>query len=261
MSYFIQVVADYGKKDPAFSEVAHRFKSLDRNIEIQETSVPSFSTVATGFWIAQLGLYNPKIENTAIYANTAPRKHDKEAQEDNQGEKLLYAELENGLPVIAVNSGYSLSFVKHRIEELRTIDTSDRGSQFRSRDFFPEATYDILEKNERLEEELDIDDRVPEPPEKVIGFIDGYGNIKTTIKESELDIEREKVKITIEDETREVCVESNTFEVPEGELSFAAGSSGPKKDRFMEIFLRGGNAAEVFNNPDVGSNIEIKPVK
>lgn len=261
MSHLIHVIADYGKKDPAFSEVAHRFKSLDRDIKIQETSVPSFSTVATGFWIAQLGLYNPRIDESAIYANTAPRKHDKEAQQDNQGEKLLYAKLDNGLSVIAVNSGYSLSFVKHRIGTLRMVDTSDKGSQFRSRDFFPKATYEILEKDERLEEELSIDDRVPDPPEKIIGFIDGYGNIKTTIKESDLDLESEKAKVTIEDKTKEVFVESNTFEVPEGELSFAAGSSGPKNDRFMEIFLRGGSAAEVFEDPDVGTDVEIQPVE
>lgn len=261
MSYFIHIIADYGKKDPAFSEVAHRFKSLDRDIDVQETSVPSFSTIATGFWIAQLGLYNPKIKRSAIYANTAPRKHDKEAQEDNQGEKLLYAKLDTGLPVIAVNSGHSLSFVKHRIDSLRMIDTSDKGSQFRSRDFFPKATYDILKKNERLEEELNIDKRIPDPPEQVIGFIDGYGNIKTTIKESEIDLESEKAKITIKDETREVFVESNTFEVPEGKLSFAAGSSGPQDDRFMEIFLRGGSAAQVFDSPEVGAAVEIQPVE
>jgi S-adenosylmethionine hydrolase len=261
VSYFIHVIGDYGKHDPAFSEVVHRFKSLDTGINIQTTPVPAFSTVSTGFWIAQLGLHNPEFDELAIYANTAPRKHDKEAQEDNQGEKLLYAKLENGVPVIAVNSGYSLSFVKERIEELRMINTSDKGSQFRSRDFFPKATYEILEKGERVEEELDIESRIPDPPEETIGFIDGYGNIKTTISESEIETEAEKVKITIDGKTRKAYVESNTFEVSEGELSFAAGSSGGHKNPFMEIFLRGGSAAEVFGNPDVGSDIRIDPVE
>jgi hypothetical protein len=50
--------------------------------------------------------------------------------------------------------------------------------------------------------------------------------------------------------------------VEEGELAFAPGSSGwAERDgeevRWMELFLRGGNAWEAFGRPEVGARVEI----
>ncbi len=49
MPHFIQLVADYGVGDPAFSEVIQRLKSHLPIVEVNPTSVPAFSTLATGF--------------------------------------------------------------------------------------------------------------------------------------------------------------------------------------------------------------------
>ena len=48
-----------------------------------------------------------------------------------------------------------------------------------------------------------------------------------------------------------------TFNIHEGELAFAPGSSG-HTDRFMELFLRGGSASNLFDNPAVETEIKIK---
>jgi len=100
---FLHLIADYGTGDPAFGEVIHRFKAIDDSIDVHPTAVPAFSSIATGFWIAQYGLYNPAFKDLAIYANTAPRKDDTDPQHDNRGEELVHSELDNGVPVIAVN--------------------------------------------------------------------------------------------------------------------------------------------------------------
>lgn len=257
MKPFVHLIADYGEKDPAFSEVVHRLKSENRDIQVQTMSMPSFSTIATGFWIRQVGLENPKLENSVIYANTAPRKHDEEAQIENCGRELVYAELENGVPVLTVNSKYCLSFVKHSIKELREVKIPEKGSQFRSRDFFPEAVAGILEGDESyLGDEIEIN-CIPEKPENHVAFVDGYGNIKTSIRESEIDLEAgETVKVQIGGETREAFYEAGTFSVDEGELSFAPGSSGGE-DPFMELFLRGGSAAETFRTHETGQKVEM----
>ena len=52
------------------------------------------------------------------------------------------------------------------------------------------------------------------------------------------------------------------FDVPQGELAFAPGSSGWKtgpreKLRWMEVFLRGGNAWDLFGKPAIGSVVSI----
>lgn len=53
-----------------------------------------------------------------------------------------------------------------------------------------------------------------------------------------------------------------TFAVPQGELAYAPGSSGWKiglRDelRWMEVFLRGGNAWDLFGKPPIGSVVSI----
>ena len=53
-----------------------------------------------------------------------------------------------------------------------------------------------------------------------------------------------------------------SFKVPEGTLAFAPGSSGwPKQNgtgvRWMELFLRGGNAWERFGRPKVNQVISL----
>ncbi len=57
---YISVVADYGTGDPAFLEVSQRLLLEIGTAQIHHLSVPPFNTLATGFWIAQLGL-NPAL--------------------------------------------------------------------------------------------------------------------------------------------------------------------------------------------------------
>lgn len=252
----IHVVADYGEKDPAFSEVFHRLKLEFPRASIQNTPVPRFSTVATGFWTAQLSLYQPEIENSIVYSNTAPRNV--EDTTDNNGKEFVYARLENGGEVFTVNSGHCLSFVKDEIEELWKVDVPTNGSQFRSRDYFPRATAEVLEKGEeKLEEELNPDD-IPDVPDSVVGYVDGYGNIKTTVRESEISFEEGgEVEVEISGDARKAFYKENTFEVPEGSLSLAPGSSGGD-DAFLEVFLRGGSASKEYGGVDAGERVEIR---
>ena len=63
-SLHIEVIADYGGRhspDPAFSEVRNHFLRFDTGGKlgwITETAVAGFSTIETGFWIAQIGLHS-----------------------------------------------------------------------------------------------------------------------------------------------------------------------------------------------------------
>lgn len=254
----MHLIADYGEKDPAFSEVVHRLKSETVNVDVQTTAVPKFSTVATGFWIRQIGLEAPEIQDSVVYANTAPRRNGSNAHTENRGRNLVFARLENGVPVLAVNSGYSLSFVRNEIEEFRKVEVPSEGSQFRSRDYFPKAVTSVLEGEERLlGEELDISE-IPEVPASKVAFVDGYGNIKTTIRRSQTDLEEgQRLRVKIGDETRQAFYEAGTFSVEEGEISYAPGSSGGE-DPFMEVFLRGGSASEAFGEVKTLEDVEVE---
>ncbi|NJO41420.1 MAG: SAM-dependent chlorinase/fluorinase [Cyanobacteria bacterium CRU_2_1] len=257
---FISLIADYGVGDPAFAEVKQRLLMALPNAQIHEISVPPFSTLATGFWVAQLGL-NLGCPERLIYHNCAPRQDDPEARRDNEGEGLTYALLPNGVKVVGVNAGYTLSFIKEQAKALHTVNVSRGGSQFRSRDVFPPAAAAIAQEDfSVLGDVLDLS-QIPDMPLDRVAWVDGYGNIKTTIPADTIILEPEtKIVIRIGDVVSDAVYSDGSFRVPEGTLAFSPGSSGwslPEGQplRWIELFLRGGNAWERFGKPRVGQTI------
>ena len=260
----VHVIADYGPGDLAFAEVAQSLKLRLQDAEPIYTPVPPFATLSAGFCVAQLGL-NPAPPGTAIYHNVAPRKDEEEARAENVGEALAFARLPTGVSVIGVNSGYAFSFIRDAAEELRWISVAARGSQFRSRDLFPEAVGDIvMGKPGALAEEIEPSE-IPDVPESRVAYADGYGNLKTTIEYEALDIPSGTfICLRIGEAELEATVSDGSFEVEEGQLAFAPGSSGwPGTDGseilWMELFLRGGSAWEAFEYPELGARVEVGP--
>lgn len=245
----IQLIADYGIGDPAFGEVIQKLENLSPGLNVFPTAVPSFNTIATGFWTAQYAMVNPS-DNMIIYTNTAPRKDNKESRQDNEGENLTYALLKNNMKVVGVNAGYCFSFIKKEIKEFHRVNVPNKGSQFRSRDFFPEAVIGIARGEEKyVGEPIEVSE-IPDVPSNRIAWVDGYGNIKTTVRQSEMSAYKsgQPVLVTLGNMRRTAWFSDGTFSVMEGELAFAPGSSGGK-DRFMELFLRGLSAWKELGKP------------
>lgn len=257
---FIQLITDYGVGDPAFSEVIQKLTLLDPSVRVHPTSVPIFSTLATGFWTAQFALVNP-VAGMVIYTNTAPRKDNIEKREDGDGEKLVYAELNNGVKVVGVNSGYCFSFVKSHIKALHLVNVANKGSQFRSRDYYPEAVIGIANGDSKLIGQSIPLKLIPQVPSHKVAWIDGYGNIKTTIRRSEVKfISGEPITVELGGMKRTAFFTDGTFSVREGELAFAPGSTGGD-DRFMEIFLRGLSAYKEFGKPEIEADFIVSARK
>lgn len=178
-SLHIEVIADYGgghSTDHAFSEVLNHFYRFDTESKIRaltEHPVFAFSTIETGFWIAQEALHSQH-EHLVVFSNTAPRGDIKWHGEQRQF--FACGMLDNGLPIFAVHAGYNLSFLKEHLVGLWVVKTPNEGTQFRSRDYYPEATMAILNGDlSRIGEPLDIKD-IPDVPKMMIGSVDGYGN-------------------------------------------------------------------------------------
>ncbi len=259
----VHIVADYGNGDLAFAEVVQRLKFYLPDAEPVLTPVPAFSTLAAGFCVAQLGM-NEAPAGTIIYHNVAPRADDRDARPANAGERLAFARLPTGVRVIGVNAGHAFSFVRDAAEELRWAAVPAEGSQFRSRDLFPQAAGAIaLGQPGALAEEIRRAE-IPEVPPKRIAYIDGYGNLKTTIKRDAVDAPSGSIiHVRIGGAEREAMVSDGSFAVETGRLAFAPGSSGWKsargqERRWMELFLRGGSAWEAFDRPPVGAEIEVE---
>jgi hypothetical protein len=102
---------------------------------------------------------------------------------------------------------------------------------------------------------------IPELPSSVLAYVDGYGNMKTTIAYNpDAVTPGKRIRIRIDEKEHEAVISDGTFAVPEGKLAFAPGSSGwdlpsGTKVRWMEIFLRGGNAWQLFHQPPNGAPV------
>jgi S-adenosyl-l-methionine hydroxide adenosyltransferase len=260
---FINLIADYGIGDPAFSEVLQRLQMALPQAQSNLLSVPPFSTLATGFWIAQLSL-NPGPVERVVYHNCAPRQDDPEARQNNEGEGLTYALLPNGVKIIGVNAGYTLSFIKHHAKSIQVVNVSRGGSQFRSRDVFPPAAAAIINNDLSLLGDSLVPAQIPDVPLDRVAWVDGYGNIKTTIPAHSIDLQPEaKVVIRIGDIVSDAVYSDGSFRVSEGTLAFAPGSSGwpavegGEPQYWMELFLRGGNAWERFGKPRINQQVTL----
>ncbi|MBX9689990.1 MAG: hypothetical protein K2X27_24985 [Candidatus Obscuribacterales bacterium] len=268
MKCFIHLICDYAPGDLAWAEVYSAMTArLPENSGFHITSVGSFDTIATGFVLGQLALTDKSLrpENLVIFANCAPRKDRKEARENNAGEGLLAGVLKNGVRVLVVNSGFSMSFIREHISQLWTVDVEEEGSQFRSRDFFPRALSRMLNNEDGFKKQLvNPMDVIRDYPEEVIGYIDSFGNLKTTIRAGDhiiADLKAgDRIKVRIGTVLRTATVATGSFNVMEGDLAFAPGSSGQDR-RFWEFFQRGGSASAEFGFPHVGSNIVIEHVQ
>jgi hypothetical protein len=259
----VHIIADYGPTgDLAFAEVVQRLKRHLPDAEPVLTPVPPFATLAAGFCVAQLGLGEAPA-GTLVYHNVAPRQDVEEAREANAGERLAFVRLATGVRVVGVNAGHALSFVRDAAEELRWAAVPAEGSQFRSRDLFPQAAAAIaLGRPDALGEAIDPG-AVPEVPERAIAYVDGYGNLKTTLRAGDQHrANGTTVRLRIGAREHEAVVGDGTFAVAHGRMTLAPGSSGwmgaeGKEVRWLEVFLRGGNAWEAFGRPAIGDPVEV----
>jgi hypothetical protein len=278
----LHIIADYGQGDLAFAEVIQRLQKSLPGVQPVLTNVPPFATLAAGFCIAQLALNEPA-EGMIIYHNVAPRGDDTQPDDAGTGagtgERLAFARLPNGVRVVGVHSGHSLSFIRDTAEELRWVNMDESKSPFRSRDVFPKAVAAIASGNrEPLGDEI-ARSEIPPIPQNCVAYVDGYGNLKTTIPLEQSvtagttisqshfnDVPGHTISVRIGQVKKTVVTGDASFDVKPGQMILAPGSSGwtvPKGSgiqyhiRWMELFFRSGNAWEEFGRPPIGASIEI----
>lgn len=270
-SLHIEVIADYGgghTTDHAFSEVRNHFLRFDKERKIRmisEHPVYAFSTIETGFWIAQEGLHSEH-KDLVIFSNTAPRGDINWHGEEKQA--FVCGILDNGIPVFSVNAGYNLSFVKEKLTGLWEVKVPNTGTQFRSRDYYPEATMSIFQGNlHKIGNPVDIS-KIPFVPSFKLASVDGYGNLKTTIKKSHLTesvLKSKLLRVTVNGFSHFVLntlipgVKGRIFD-----LCLVQGSSGGKLGNYLEIVRLMARACDDFHlagpRDDLGKII-IEPVK
>jgi len=118
-----------------------------------------------------------------------------------------------------------------------------------------------------LGKELDISE-IPEIPSNLIAWTDGFGNIKTTMRKTDLEKMKlkpgDKVQVILNGVSMLGVISTGGFTVDRGVLAVNAGSSG-YENPFVELFLRVHHMSEKtaavrFDYPEGGSEFKIKPL-
>jgi hypothetical protein len=254
----VHLIADYGAGDLAFAEVSQRLALALPGAQVHATPVAAFDTLAAGFCVAQLALTEGPSDRLVIH-NVAPRRDEPGPRAANEGERFCAGRTTDGVLVVGPNSGFSFSFCAPELKSLCYLAVPAGGSQFRSRDLLPPVLPAVLVADGRAVEREVPPERVPEPPESVIAYVDGYGNLKTTVDDAPA-LPGARVLVRIGPVSGTAIVSDGTFAVAEGELALAPGSSGwpshtGRRRAFYELFLRGGSAAQRFADPSPGTPV------
>ncbi len=268
------LVADYGSDSLATAEVLLAIQQHAR-VHFAHFTVAShtFNTIHTGFLASQLShdLSPREASQTVLFLNTDPRTHNKNTLANAEGEPLFLAELRNGAVVISPNAGHSLSFLKREIIKLFEAVVPAEGSQFRSRDFFPQVIGAALgrEHQKWIRSPIALE-RIPDPPSHpIVLHTDNYGNIKTSLTVSQLDQLGVKIGdlVSIQVPNQPVLrakFAASIFDVEPGGVVLALGSSGQNGDCYLEIAVRFNGpgttmAATRVGHPESGTPFDVEP--
>ena len=196
-----------------------------------------------------------------IAINCAPR-HGR-AKKWKNGSPFGYVWIVNKL-VVGTIDGQCFSFLKRfkLVEEIRVTEIttalpvggytsgqveSATHTQFRSLNYLPRLAKILWDHHDVPSEGLSIQDVVDMP--SLIWWVDSFGNAKTSLTAQEIHFSPGSTKsVTFADKTTISlpCVE-RLADVPDHEPALIVGSSGFGNERFVEIVVQGGSAAERFN--------------
>lgn len=297
LSPVIKVLTDYPRDDLASDEVHQALvtalamhRVIPANVDVG--AITGLDTVAAGFKTAQLALNSRLGLGHVIYTNCAPRKHIISTR--SKGEKMVIGVTATGVVLLTVNSGFTLSPLKPLAEagQVALFESliPDEGSQFRSRDFFPDATAatarhliervsaigadaaaalvadgrgaELLAGLALLGEPLDLS-HIADMPKGHVWYVDNFGNMKLNVDYQWL-VDRygrgRELVVAVNDRIARPQLTGAGFSQGEGVLALTEGSSGwPNAEgravRFTELFLRGGRAADVLGGVAPGTAV------
>lgn len=264
----LHLVCDYSPDGLEFAEIKtrlHQHLSDPGGVTIHQTATPPLDTIAVGFVTAQLALA-PAEQRTVVFGNSAPRRDRHEMAAENRGRGVRYARLHNGVEIVSVSSDFAFGFVRDEVAEYREVVSPDAGSQFRSRDYFPQRVAAVVNGDHSvLGAELDPKTIEAVSPD-LVAWTDGFGNIKTSMRRSHLRAAGyetgDRVLVTLNGVTLAGVVADGGFTVERGVLAVSAGSSG-YDDPFVELFLRVHHMSEKtaavrFDYPDGATQFAIR---
>lgn len=239
----IHLVADYGPYgDLAWNEVESvLYREGPENLQVIPTVVPKFNVTAASFAAYQLAQRVPHTHAARIivFVNVDARTHTRARITNGDGEPLFVGIMGNNVRIIG--AGLATFMVAQQCNEfssMEKIHIAPRNGvlpgQFRSRDIFAPIVATIARGDDVTVKAI-THEGIPSLLPCVLA-IDGYGNIKTSLRRN--DVRGKRVTIALNKKKFEVRVAKGLFDILPGELGIYPGSSGTEDDPFFEIAVR-----------------------
>jgi S-adenosyl-l-methionine hydroxide adenosyltransferase len=218
---------------------------------VDVTAVAPLDTLAAGMWVARLALAGGPPERLIVhYVAAADEDHD-----------LCVGRTDSGVLVIGPNSGWSWSFAFDELHGPCHVDVPELGSRLHTRDVLHAALAHLVAAHPHAIRAVVGRDQVPAVPESAVAYTDRDGNLETTIDRPPAEV-GDRLTVRVGDVAAGATVARSRSAVAEGELGLAAGPiSWPTRagaeHRLLELFVRGGSAAERFGHPPSGAPVVI----
>jgi hypothetical protein len=220
---------------------------------VDVTAVAPLDTLAAGMWVARLALGDGPPARLVV--------HDVASEDEDH--ELWVGRTDRGVLVIGPNAGWSWSFAVDELHGPCHVDVPEQGSPLHARDVLHAALAHLVAAHPHAIREVVGRDRVPPVPESAVACTDRHGNLETTIGRPPAQV-GQRLTVRVGDVTATATVATSRSAVAEGELGLAAGPVGWRtragaERRLLELFVRGGSAAERFGRPPSGAPVVISP--
>jgi hypothetical protein len=255
MGRLVHFVADYGEGDVAWADAVQRVAVAVPDAVVQRTPVATADTLAAGFCVAQLALNEGPPDRIVVH-DIAP------AGDESGDDRFCTGRSTDGVLVVGPNVGWAWSFAVDGLHGLCLVDVPAAPHSPHARDYLSAALIHLLAHHPHAVCDDIPADRVRPVPNSVVAYVDGRGNVVTTLTEPPAPPGTE-VTLRVGDAAVTVTVAESLATVPSGRLGLAPGDAGwPTRDgprrRYLELAVPGGSAAQQLGDPPTGTPVVVQ---
>jgi hypothetical protein len=172
LTRLVHVIADYGPGALAFAELMQRLGLVLPDLDLQHTRVAPGDTLAAGYCVARLALTSGIAGRLVLHDVAGP---------DRELERLCVGRTPDGALVAGRDAGWCWSFVVDALRGIWVLDVPARAWPRDPADAVPKAVVRVLAGHRHALRDRLPRAAVPPYPSRAVAYVDGHGNLKTTI--------------------------------------------------------------------------------
>jgi hypothetical protein len=215
-------------------------------VTVTVTRVGPSDTLAAGFCPARLACGPAASSQFVVQDVTSAR---------GAAERLCVARTAEGAVVAAANAGWCWSFLADELPGLWQLDVCYRHGLAPGQAVAAAVKRMLSHHGHALGAPVSRDS-VPALPHRVVAYVDGDGNVDTTIDRLPGPA-GDRVVVRIGDVSAPARVAGSGATAAPGELTLRPGAVRGGAEAFLQLAVAGGSASRLFGDPPTGSPIAL----